>query len=62
MTGYIEQHLCQKVSENLQRLMKFANASGALTAFVKGAIQAVTGEQHILNFINTQRKTMSFGK
>lgn len=42
--------------------MKFANASGALTAFVKGAIQAVTGEQHILNFINTQRKTMNFGK
>jgi fructokinase len=50
------------VSENDQQLLKCANASGALTASVKGAIHAVTGKQHVLNFINTQRKIMNFGQ
>ncbi|MFT8322803.1 MAG: carbohydrate kinase [Bacillus sp. (in: firmicutes)] len=48
-------NLCQKVSEHHQQLLTFANASGALTASVKGAIQAAPGKQHILNFIATQR-------
>jgi fructokinase len=49
------ENLCQKVSEHHQQLLTFANASGALTASVKGAIQAAPGKQHIMNFIATQR-------
>ncbi|MCF8891269.1 PfkB family carbohydrate kinase, partial [Priestia megaterium] len=48
-------NLCQKVSEHHQQLLTFANASGALTASVKGAIHAAPGKQHIMNFIATQR-------
>jgi fructokinase len=50
-------NLCQKVSENHQRILTFANASGALTASVKGAIHAAPGKRHVLNFISTQRGT-----
>jgi len=49
------ENLCQKVSEHHQQLLTFANASGALTASVKGAIHAAPGKQHIVNFIDTQR-------
>ncbi|MEH7294178.1 carbohydrate kinase [Priestia megaterium] len=48
-------NICQKVSEHHQQLLTFANASGALTASVKGAIHAAPGKQHIMNFIATQR-------
>lgn len=48
-------NLCAKVSENHRQLLEFANASGALTASVKGAIQAAPGKQHVLNLISTQR-------
>ncbi|MGE1115588.1 carbohydrate kinase [Priestia megaterium] len=55
-------NLCQTVSEHHQQLLTFANASGALTASVKGAIQAAPGKQHVLNFISTQRETMNLVK
>jgi fructokinase len=48
-------HLCQKISENHDRILTFANASGALTASVKGAIHAAPAKGHVLNFISTQR-------
>ncbi|MPM03489.1 Fructokinase [bioreactor metagenome] len=47
--------LCEKISENHERILAFANASGALTASVKGAIHAAPGKSHVLNFISTQR-------
>lgn len=53
-------NLCQTVSKNHQRLLTFANASGALTASVKGAIQAAPGKRHVLNFISTQRATNTY--
>ena len=59
---HIEDNLCQTVSEHHQRLLTFANASGALTASVKGAIQAAPGKRHVLNFISTQRETMNLVK
>lgn len=49
------ENLCEKVSENHQRILAFANASGALTASVKGAIHAAPAKHHVLNFIATQR-------
>jgi fructokinase len=48
-------HLCQKISENHKRILTFANASGALTASVKGAIHAAPAKEHVLNFISAQR-------
>ncbi|WP_340371585.1 carbohydrate kinase [Peribacillus sp. FSL E2-0218] len=48
-------NLRQRVREHHQRLLTFANASGALTASVKGAIQEAPGKRHILTFIATQR-------
>lgn len=50
-------NLCEKICENYQRILAFANASGALTASVKGAIHAAPSKQHVLNFISTQRET-----
>jgi fructokinase len=49
-------NLCEKISENHQRILAFANASGALTASVKGAIHAAPAKHHVLDFISTQRK------
>lgn len=49
-------NLCQKITENHERILTFANASGALTATVKGAIHAAPARNHILNFISTQRR------
>jgi fructokinase len=49
------ENLYQKISENHERILTFANASGALTASVKGAIHAAPGKPHILNFISTKR-------
>lgn len=54
------ENLYQKISENSQRILTFANASGALTASVKGAIHAAPAKQHVLNFISTQRETTVF--
>ncbi|MCU6603129.1 carbohydrate kinase [Peribacillus frigoritolerans] len=56
------ENLCERVSENHQRLLTFANASGALTASVKGAIQEAPGKRHVLNFISTQRETTKRGR
>ncbi|WP_309297394.1 carbohydrate kinase family protein [Lysinibacillus piscis] len=38
-----------------QQLLTFANASGALTASVKGAIHAAPGRKHVLTFIDAQQ-------
>ncbi|QED49852.1 carbohydrate kinase family protein [Cytobacillus dafuensis] len=48
-------NLCQKIKENHQRLLTFANASGALTATVKGAIQAAPGKDEVLKLIAAQQ-------
>lgn len=48
-------NLCKKIIQNHQQLLTFANASGALTASVKGAIQVTPERKHVLNFISTQR-------
>ncbi|RPK21554.1 Fructokinase [Bacillus subtilis] len=37
-------------------MLTFANASGALTASVKGAIHAAPGRQHVLNFISARKE------
>jgi fructokinase len=55
--GITIENLCQKISENHERILTFANASGALTASVKGAIHAAPAKRHILNFISTHRGT-----
>lgn len=47
--------LYEKISDNSQRILAFANASGALTASVKGAIQAAPSKKHVLYYISTQR-------
>ncbi|GKU82139.1 carbohydrate kinase [Niallia sp. NCCP-28] len=47
--------LCDKIRENHERILTFANASGALTASVKGAIHAAPAKRHVLNFIAVQR-------
>lgn len=52
-------NLSQKISESHQRILTFANASGALTASVKGAIHAAPAKRHVLNFISTQRGNIS---
>ena len=49
------ENLGQKVSEKHRKILTFANASGALTASVKGAIHAAPAKQHVLNFIATRR-------
>ncbi|MBY8911481.1 carbohydrate kinase [Bacillus sp. YC2] len=46
--------LCEQISKHHRRLLTFANASGALTASVKGAIHAAPGKQHVLNFISSR--------
>ncbi|KKI89322.1 fructokinase [Bacillus sp. SA1-12] len=51
------ENLCQKISENHERILTFANASGALTASVKGAIHAAPAKRHIENFISARRGT-----
>ncbi|WP_299093950.1 carbohydrate kinase [uncultured Metabacillus sp.] len=51
------ENLCFQISQNHERILTFANASGALTASVKGAIHAAPAKRHILNFISTQRGT-----
>lgn len=48
--------LCEKISGNHQRILTFANACGALTASVKGAINAAPSKQHVLDFISVQRE------
>ncbi|ATH93777.1 fructokinase [Bacillus glycinifermentans] len=45
--------LCERVRKHHRRLLEFANASGALTASVKGAIHGAPGRQHVLNLIST---------
>jgi fructokinase len=50
-------NICQKINQNHQQILTFANASGALTASVKGAIHAAPAKQHVLNFIDIQRGT-----
>jgi fructokinase len=50
-------NLCYKIKENHQRILTFANASGALTATVKGAIHSAPDKRHVMNFIATQRGT-----
>ncbi|MED4226974.1 carbohydrate kinase [Neobacillus cucumis] len=51
------ENISQKISENYERILTFANASGALTASVKGAIHAAPAKRHVLDFISTQRAT-----
>ncbi|WP_019243321.1 MULTISPECIES: carbohydrate kinase family protein [Bacillus] len=46
----IEQILMEKHED----ILAFANASGALTASVKGAIHAAPAKKHVLNFLSTR--------
>ncbi|MGE7878484.1 carbohydrate kinase family protein [Peribacillus muralis] len=48
-------NLCKRIREHHQPLLTFANASGALTASVKGAIQEAPGKRHVLTLIAAQR-------
>ncbi|AKL84551.1 hypothetical protein D068_cds18510 [Bacillus atrophaeus UCMB-5137] len=52
--GIAKQTLCEQVSKHHRRLLTIANASGALTASVKGAIHAAPGKQHVVNFISAR--------
>ncbi|MBY0183189.1 carbohydrate kinase [Bacillus subtilis] len=54
--GISKETLCEQISKHHRRLLTFANASGALTASVKGAIHAAPGRQHILNFISARKE------
>lgn len=54
LLGVTTENLCEKIHEYHQQILAFANASGALTASVKGAIQAAPSRRHVMNFINTQ--------
>lgn len=45
-------NLVSKIRDNHEQLLTFANASGALTASVKGAIQSAPAKNHVLNFID----------
>jgi fructokinase len=42
------------LSEYHKEILDFANASGALTASVKGAIHSTPAKKHILNFLSTR--------
>lgn len=46
--------LAQFLNTCHQEILEFANASGALTASVKGAIPAIPAKKHILNFLSTR--------
>lgn len=61
--GFLYKLLENKVSlSNIEKvlhdenedILRFANASGALTASVKGAIHAAPAKKHVLNFISTR--------
>ncbi|MCP3763770.1 carbohydrate kinase [Domibacillus sp. A3M-37] len=54
-----QDNLCAKINENHQYLLAFSNASGALTASVKGAIQSAPTKHDVLTFITSQRKIIS---
>jgi fructokinase len=45
------ENLSEKIREHHRQILTFANASGALTASVKGAIQEAPSRGHVLNFI-----------
>jgi fructokinase len=47
-------NLDQVLNEYHKEILEFANASGALTASVKGAIHATPAKKHILNFLSTR--------
>ncbi|MCP3764937.1 carbohydrate kinase [Domibacillus sp. A3M-37] len=47
--------LISTISEHHEKLLAFANASGALTASVKGAIHAAPAKKHVINLISMQR-------
>jgi fructokinase len=42
------------LNESHKEILEFANASGALTASVKGAIHSTPAKKHILNFLSTR--------
>jgi fructokinase len=42
------------LSKYHKEILEFANASGALTASVKGAIHSTPAKKHILNFLSTR--------
>lgn len=44
----------QILEDKNEDILAFANASGALTASVKGAIHAAPAKKHVLNFLNTR--------
>jgi fructokinase len=46
--------LAQFLNAYHKEILEFANASGALTASVKGAIPAIPAKKHILNFLSTR--------
>ncbi|MCY8023955.1 carbohydrate kinase family protein [Bacillus sonorensis] len=54
--GAAKEDLCSLIREHHRGLLTFANASGALTASVKGAIHKAPGKQHVLNFISAGRR------
>lgn len=49
------ENLSQIIQENHQQILAFANASGALTASVKGAMSAVS-RKHIMEFISSHER------
>ncbi|MEM1504907.1 carbohydrate kinase [Domibacillus sp. 8LH] len=52
-------NLSKKLKENYKQLLTFANASGALTASVKGAVQSMPSKQKVLEFIDFQHNSPS---
>jgi fructokinase len=53
--GITSENLVEQVRAHHEELLTFANASGALTASVKGAIQSAPGKEHVLRFIETRK-------
>ncbi|WP_205621697.1 hypothetical protein [Bacillus haynesii] len=48
--------LCDLVPKHHRRLLEFANACGALTASVKGAIHKAPGKQHVQNLLSAKHR------
>ncbi|AZB44747.1 carbohydrate kinase [Bacillus sp. FJAT-42376] len=54
--------LIQTLHTHHSRLLTFANASGALAASVKGAIEAAPGREKVMEFIDAQRPSSESGQ
>lgn len=53
-------NLFHKLKENHKQLLAFGNASGALTATAKGAVQSMPSRQQVLEFIDLQKSLPAF--